>query len=428
MKRSLRLRAGVAVLTIGAVVLAGCTGGADGGDENGPLTVWLPPVGADKAIAQQLEDFTDKTGIEVNVEPQNWENYFQNLTTALTTGEGPDVAAIGNTWTASLGPIGGLMQFDDAAFDQFGGEDRFLAAPLTSTAAPGETPVAVPWMAYAYGLIYSKSAFAAAGISDPPATWDEFRADGELLSRDGTYGTSYTGASTTGPNTTLLWAIIRQHGGELFADDGTPTFTDPDVEAAVADYLSWLNEGIANPASAEYAESEAVEDLAKGTVGMVVVQNNLVASAVAAGMDRDDIGVAPTPIVDGGEVVRSHVAGINLVVFDNSAHKEDALKLVDYLISTRSQVEVNKAANSLPVVDEAYDDPAFSTPANEVFGTTVAEESEPLPMVPQQGQMQTILGAAINQLIAQAASGDDVSDADIHAALDDANQQMAALG
>lgn len=430
MKRPRRIPTAIIGLTLAAALIAGCSSSGGSGDNDvEELTIWLPPLGADDAINEQLAAFTAETGIEVTVEAQNWETYFQDLTTALTTGEGPDVAAIGNTWTASFAPVGGLVEFDEAAFEAIGGKDRFLAAPLTSTAPPGETPIAVPWMAFAYGLIYSKSAFAAAGITEPPETWDDFIEAGKALTQDGRYGTSYTGASVAGPSSTLLWAIIRQHGGDLFDADGSPTFNTPEVQAAVQTYLSWFAEGIANPASAEYVNNnEPAEDLASGVVGMVVLENPAAAAAAAAGMDPADIGVAPTPIIEGGPVVRSHVAGINLVVFESSAKKEAATELVKFLSTAEAQVPVNEAGGGLPVVNDAYDNEVFSTEANDVFGATVAEESEALPMVPQQGQMQTILGTAVNRLIAQIASTGSVTEEDIASALEEANQQMAALG
>jgi multiple sugar transport system substrate-binding protein len=48
-----------------------------------------------------------------------------------------------------------------------------------------------------------------------------------------------------------------------------------------------------------------------------------------------------------------------------------------------------------------------------------------MPQITKEGEMETIVGGAIKQLFAQAATGT-VTDADIKAAMTRANQQMAA--
>jgi multiple sugar transport system substrate-binding protein len=172
-----------------------------------------------------------------------------------------------------------------------------------------------------------------------------------------------------------------------------------------------------------------LSDFAKGRAGMVLWQNNAEATLQSLGMTPDQYGIAPMPMPAvmpaGGKPTASHVAGINLGVFDNSKNKDSALKLVNFLTSKDEQVILNQKFHSLPVVNDAYTDPAFQSPTVQTFKKVLASHSEPMPQITKEGEMETIIGGAIKQLFAQAATGT-VTDADIKAALTKANEQMAA--
>jgi multiple sugar transport system substrate-binding protein len=127
----------------------------------------------------------------------------------------------------------------------------------------------------------------------------------------------------------------------------------------------------------------------------------------------------------GPEGTQSHVAGINLSVFKNSKNKENAIKLAGWLTSDAEQVALNKAYRSLPVVSGASSDPTFQTAEVKAKRDALANHALPMPLIAKEGQMETLTGTAIKNLFAKAATGT-VSEADIKAALEDANNQMAA--
>jgi multiple sugar transport system substrate-binding protein len=124
----------------------------------------------------------------------------------------------------------------------------------------------------------------------------------------------------------------------------------------------------------------------------------------------------------------THVAGINVSIFDNSEHRDAALAFVKFLTSKDQQVALNQKFHSLPVVKDAQSDPAFSSKALKTFNSILADHAAPMPEIPQEGQMETLLGQALKGLFAKAATQGDVSDADVKAALTEANQKMAAAG
>jgi multiple sugar transport system substrate-binding protein len=144
-----------------------------------------------------------------------------------------------------------------------------------------------------------------------------------------------------------------------------------------------------------------------------------------------DYGVAAVPMLSplpkDGKPIQTHVAGENLSVFKNSKNKAAAEQLVKFLTSEKEQVILNtKYLGQLPVVNSAYKDPAFQTDTIKLQEDTLKNHAAPMPLVPQEGQMETLVGGAVKNLIAQAATGHQVTTEEIKSALTDANTKMAA--
>jgi multiple sugar transport system substrate-binding protein len=279
---------------------------------------------------------------------------------------------------------------------------------MSSTGAAGKPPASVPLVAQSYGLFYNTKLFAAAGVGRPPRTWTEFLRDAHRLTKPGQWGVGLVGASAAG-NAHLAYILGRQRGANLFDAAGHPTFNTPAERAAVEQLVALMTtEKVVNPSDAEHSGlTDSLAALAQGKAAMVPFQS--VGRNYFAATGFRDYAVAPLPLISplpaGGAAVRSFVAGTNIAVFKHTPHPDAALKLVRFLTSTSEQIALNKAYQALPVVTSAYGDPAFSDPTTRVFADILRHSSEPMPMVAGEGKMETVLGGAIGQLWAKAATG-----------------------
>ena len=432
-------RTWLSVVLLGAI-LAGCGGGDDsGGSGSGgedlagtKLTWWATNQGGsidrDNAVLKEsVARFKEQSGIEVDFRVIPWPDLFNQITTAVTSGKGPDVLNIGNTWSASLQATGAFEPFEGDTLDAVGGGDKFLATALKATGAPGQPPTSVPLYGLSYVLFYNKQAFKEAGIAKPPATWSEFVADAKKLTKEGQWGVALEGAQVS-TNSHAAFIFGRQNGGDLF-DGNTPTFTSDGVVKGVSDFVGLMaRDKVVNPSNAQYGDgTQAIADFAKGKAAMLMWQVNAETTIKDAGMKPSEYGVAKMPVADGSSTpTMTMVAGTNVSVFKNTEHKDAALEFVKFLTSPDEQVKLNSAYQSLPVVSAAAEDKAFSDPTKTVANEILAENAEPMPLIPEEGQMETLIGTAMKNLFAQAATKGAVSDADIKAALDDANKKMAA--
>ncbi|MFJ3653021.1 ABC transporter substrate-binding protein [Streptomyces nigra] len=437
--RTTRAAAVAAVTMSLALAATACGGGSstDGGGSNDSpktLTYWASNQGAsievDKKVLQpELDKFEKETGIEVKLEVVPWSDLLNRILTATTSGQGPDVLNIGNTWSASLQATGALLPWDKAQFDKIGGKDRFVDSALGSTGAEGQDPAAVPLYSMAYALYYNKKAFADAGISEPPATWDELVADGKKLTGDGKWALGVEGSN---PSENIHHAVVfaKQHGADFFTADGKPDFTSDKAVAGVKQFVDLMaKDKIIAPGNAEYAQNQSVSDFAKGKTAMLLWQSAS-ANLKSQGMSEDAYGIAPVPVQSGtpgtGTGVNSMVMGINMAVFKNTDNIDGATKFVKFMTSDAEQKVLNQAYSSIPPVKGAQADAAFNTPANAVLKDTLAKSAVAAPQVADESQFETAVGTAIKGLFAEAAAGRKVTEESVKAALEKAQQQMPA--
>ncbi|WP_279583299.1 extracellular solute-binding protein [Fodinicola feengrottensis] len=237
------------------------------------------------------------------------------------------------------------------------------------------------------------------------------------------------GASYT-ENAHFAFIFGKQQGGNYFDNSGKATFASPQNVKAVKQYLDLLGaDKIAIPSSAEHgATQDAVADFTGGRASMIMAQTNTTASIAKGGMPTSDYGVAPMPIESplpaGGERVNSHVAGINIAAFKDK-NTEAALKFINFMTSTTEQISLNKTYGSLPVVKGAASDAAFQGATTKTFVDVLSTTSAPMPMVTNESQFETTVGAALKELIAQSATGKVLTDTDVKNALTSAQQKLA---
>ncbi|MBD0735063.1 ABC transporter substrate-binding protein [Streptomyces sp. CBMA29] len=440
---SSRLLAATALVAALGLTVSACGGSDDsgsggksnsGGGGGKTLTYWASNQGTSldndkQVLTPELAKFTQQTGIKVKLEVIPWSDLLNRILAAATSGQGPDVLNIGNTWSASLQATGALLPFDDATFAKIGGKDKFAPASIAAAGAAGKDPAAVPLYSMAYGLYYNKKMFADAGIAAPPKTWDELVADGKKLTKDGHYGLAVEGGNGS-ENIHHAFVLAKQRGSDWFDASGKATFDTPNNVAAVKQYVDFIaKDKIAAKGNAEYAQNQTITDFATGKAAMMMWQT-AASSIKSHGMSPDQYGVVPVPTLQAGATgdagVTSMVAGINMAVFKNSKNIDGALKFVNFMTSDAEQKTLNSTYGSLPPVKAAQSDPAFQTPDLKTLASVLGSSAAPLPQVANEAQFETLVGTAVKDLFADAAAGKDVSTDSVKAALTKAQQQMPA--
>ena len=423
------------VLTLAATTAACGGGGSSSAGDAKTLTYWAsnqsPSLAADKTnLAPVLKKFQDQTGIKVKLQVIGWPDLYSKILAATTSGQGPDVLNIGNTWAPSLQATGAFMPFGSKEFDSIGGKAKFVDAALKTGGAEGKDPTSVPYLGLVYGLYYNKKMFADAGLK-PPTTWEDLVTSAKTLTdpSKGVYGMAMEGGSYT-EGVHFAYIFGKQHGADPFDSQGKPDFTSQGMVDGVKQYVDLMGtDKVVNPSAAQYKNGpEAPGDFAKGKAAMLMSQNNADNTLQADGMKSSEYGVVPIPAAKGNEDVASFVAGINLSIFKNTKNPSGAMKFVKFMTSHGTQQTLDKPFTALPVIKGGTVNFTDSPSEAKAFSSVLATRAEPLPLVPAEAAYETNVGNAVSSLVAQAATGKTVTDADIKAALKEAQDKMAASG
>ena len=189
---------------------------------------------------------------------RRWSDLLNRILAAATSGQGPDVVNIGNTWSASLQATGALLPFDDAALARRRRQGPVRAGRARRRrrrrARPRPRCRSTAWPT-ASTTTRSCSPTPASPARRPPGS--ELVADGKKLTNGGKWGLAVEGANPS-ENAHHAFTFGQQYGGEWFDSAGKPTFDTPQNVAGVKQYVDLMAaDKIVNPSNAEYAQNQS---------------------------------------------------------------------------------------------------------------------------------------------------------------------------
>jgi multiple sugar transport system substrate-binding protein len=396
-----------------------------------PITWWVPsPSPVPGTLHAAATAFTKKTGIRVNIVATPWSSYLTKLTTAITSGQGPDVAEIGNTWSATFARTGGFIPWTASMYKAIGGKSKFVKTSMGVTGVPGKPAISVPFLGQTWVMLYNKGLFKAAGITAPPRTWSQFYVDAKKLTdpAKGVYGVANAIGSSSAMET-WLWILDRQYGGHLYTPQGKPDITSSIDVKVTKQMVEWLYpDGIINPANV--ADSTGTLDLTEfehGTAAMLFNQSPEVAVTPPGGYALSYVPL-PSPTPPGGAKIMSHVAGENLAIFKNTKHLSEDLEFIKFLTSPSEQETINKAMYELPVTTAGLKTPYFLSPTEKTFGKILSTYARPMPTEASSADLELDYADAFIGLERKDISSHGITTSEVRSALASAQATVEAAG
>ncbi|MDX6256670.1 MAG: multiple sugar transport system substrate-binding protein [Frankiales bacterium] len=350
-----------------------------------------------KLFPALVKQFTASTGIKVKVESIPWDNVNDKLTTAVASGNGPDVLQVGLSNLATFKAAGALKDLtSELPKYPHLASDNFVSSLTNEKLNPDGHVVNVPWVADTRVLFYRSDLLTKAGIAAPPSTWTDLHADAVKLAAaggKGKYGYYIPQWDQALPNI-FTW----QAGGEIQDSSGKVTFASAAAKTATDFYESFYADKLV-PTNADFDQTQG---FVSGAAPMLV-SGPYLEKAIndAAPQLKGKWSVAPLPA---GQSNISVVAGSSLGVWKNSKNLEADLQLLDYLDTPSTQVAWFKAANELPSTKSAFDDPALTAdPMVAVYAKQLGNANL-LPLAPKWGAISAAQLKALNNVALQHAN------------------------
>ncbi len=374
----------VALVTASALVAcSGSGGGSDptsGSDGGGitddvTITVWSWDGTVEKAVPGFEKEHPNITVDVVNA-GSSFDEY-QALDNAIQAGDGVPDLAMFEYFAVPYFAIPGKL----ADLDEFGAgevQDAFVPAAWNNVKI-GDGVYALPSDYGPAVLFWNSATFAKAGITEAPATWDEYYEDAKAIHA---LGPDYYIAQDTNDLFFLL-SLIWQAGGRPFQVDGTSVkvdFTDEGTTRAVEFWQKMLDEGLINTKISAWSDdwNRTLNDgtLASQNMGGWLTSTLPERAPDAAGSFR----VAPMPQWDEGEQVGAENGGSSFGIPEAAKNKEAAYAFLEYFThgdGLQTRVDAGAFVPNTSVLDssefQAAENPYFG---NQKTGEVLAQASE----------------------------------------------------
>lgn len=403
-------------------------------------------IGKDTAHPQQQSQLMDL--IQQKFQAQNpgssftWDTYASaaeeqtKLETSAAAHEGPDIFEFGSTVVPTGYASGAFEVITSSMWNELGGKSAFFQPQLAMSGPSPDKLIGVPWSGNPFAFVYNKQLFDAAGIKEPPKTWDDFISIGkEITNGKDVWGTGMAPADGFDP-WHKIWLFVTQMGGQLMDSTGKKGLLDSDVSVeACSFWLDWMAKyKIASTQNATFTGANESKAMAGGKVGMQVMVGpggipTYDQGAIAghyAFADGPTVPVGMKSLPKGGKPAQGFVSGQYLTIFKYSKNPELALQLIKVMTSPDIQYQLFKLRAQQPVVLETftkYPD-AKLAPWDALYDAEL--KSFPTPFFGSWAQLEVVLGKAINQMAQQIGVTGTYSKDALKAALTTANQQLEA--
>ncbi len=348
-----RIAAASLAAAMGMTMLAGCGGSGGTASNNGSaaasgsakeLNVKIWDSNQKAGIEEICNDWTEKSGIKVNVEVVDWDNYWTLLEAGAKGGQLPDVFWMHSNYVQKYMDAGLLLNLNDYidADDTMDLSNYYQDIVELYTNDDG-THYAIPKDYDTIALWYNKKMFDEAGLKYPDNTWtwEDLYDNAKKLTKDD--GSQYGLTGGTDSNQEGYYNTVYSYGGYIINDAHDKSgYDDPKTLEAMDMYGKLIT---TMPEQSVMSETGDTEIFTSGISAMVMRGSWHIASLKEYD-NAADWGVAEVPYCDRngngkcdeGERV-SIYNGLGWAASANTQDSQAAYDLIAYLCSKEGQTK-----------------------------------------------------------------------------------------
>ncbi|API89907.1 ABC transporter substrate-binding protein [Marinilactibacillus sp. 15R] len=395
-------------------LLAACGNGDEESaseESSDTLSVWMMGDG-NETVQPIFDAYTEETGIEVDLQSIPWSAAHDRLLTAVASGEGPDVVQMGSTYMAEFTDAGALLDISDYIESNDAlSPDNFFEGNVATTMFD-DSYYGVPWYTETRALYYRTDLLEEVGYPEGPSNWDELYDAAVKLSErgDNMYGFDINlQEQTFGP------MFAKQNGSELIDEDGNAVLNEPEFVEAIEYLHSFVeagataNQDLGIEMSQSFGGDGIVPMFISGPWSITAIEDQT--TDIEGKWDIRTLPEGPVSNV-------SNTGGANLAVWSSSDHPDEAMDLIEHMVSVDSLMTYYDTTSSLPALVEAWEEEPFQDEKIAVFGEQL-ENSEHMPLIEGWDRMSQAYLSSFEEIM--------VGGADIQETLDNLNQEVQTI-
>lgn len=318
--------------------------------DTGPAAACVKTAAEDFNAAQK--DYTLK------IRNLAFTDFNQQVTTAIASGDTPDLMIVDNPDNARYAAAGALADIS-AYVKEWGQGDQFLAGPWNSTMYDGKN-YGIPLGSNTVVLWINTDMAKAAGLdtAKPPKTWEDFATWAEKMTNKdkGVYGTALL-AKKDETGTFLFLPWVLQNGADL------DTIDSPEAVAALAFWTDLVNKGFAPKSAITDGFAEIYQQFTTGKAAMMISGTW---NAATIKKDAPDLKwmVAELP---SAKKEASSLGGENWAMFASSKQQDGAWAFLKFVVDPAYGTKLTDCMGYIPsrkdviktVADKSKDDPTM---------------------------------------------------------------------
>jgi multiple sugar transport system substrate-binding protein len=305
-----------------------------------------------KALTDQFN--SSQTNVKVTlVNKGTYADLGKAVLTGIAAGQPPDLAQCVETDAARYvksTALADLTPYINAA-DGLSAADLMDIFPVMLNAAKIKgTYYQFPFNKSTTVVYYNQDMFAAKGIANPPATWDEFFADAAKLA-DPSKGVT----GIEGPTLDTFLSMLFEYGGQMYDDPVKPTKSLVNSAAGLKAMTMWsdaIKSGAAKPIPAgNFADQVDFQNQKSAMYMATQVSYQFIVKPIG---NKFKFAEAAFPAGDKG--VKDEMFGANMCVFNKSAKdvQHGAFLYIKYLTSQENTTTWAQKSSYMPVRQSAY--------------------------------------------------------------------------
>ncbi len=329
------------------------------------LNIWFMPNGPKPMdiMKAELNVFQKQhPNITVKATLLDWGSAWTKITTAATSGVGPDVLQLGTTWVGAISAMGALLPLN-SYFKETEAKNFLPAAWETSHVKGSKEITAIPWFVDTRAPFYRTDVFKQLGIDPKEAfkNWDTLAAALQKI-KDANLTIDKTKIEPLGVPGKNDWNVIHNFapwiwgaGGDYLTADATKSAIDTEGSmAGVLAYIELANKGLIPRSALELNTAQTEENFTNGMYAVTFsgpwLVKKLTTPVKDGGNDNTitakNFAVVEFPAGPKGRYV--FFGGSDLSVMKSTKHKKEAVELVQFLASNESQVRYTNGIGMLP--------------------------------------------------------------------------------
>jgi multiple sugar transport system substrate-binding protein len=301
------------------------------------------PAGSLRSIIDQFED--ENPGIKVKLISTPFSNTYDQIVAGAATGTLSDVVGMGGPWVNDLARQGAI-----APLDNFMVPSKLDSNEIGKIIKINGQCFMFPVVLFIYPLYINLDLFQKAGIAEPPKTRSEFFEIAKRLTipNKNQYGWVLPLSLQTPngiQNEVLSWVWAS---GKHILKNGKPDLTNADVIDAMKFVDSLFKAGVISPGSFSKTEQDKVEEFTNGRVAMMIGSLAHI-NTIRARNPSLRFTISPIPVIDGYNGKQGILyAPWGIGISNNSKHKNEAWKLVSFLMRADINAKLASLAYAFP--------------------------------------------------------------------------------